>query len=90
MVKSEGEKFPPNGHEKIIGGRILLGDVRGGRRALDGGRGVICGARGRGNGEDDDNEDDPYGFPIQDTETNFSMNNISPSLIPNVYGMRTK
>ena len=38
---------------------------------------------------DDDNEEDPLGFPIQDIDSNVYMNTISPYLLPNFHGMRS-
>ena len=32
---------------------------------------------------DDDNEEDPLGFPIQHTDINVHMKNIPPSFLPN-------
>ncbi len=39
---------------------------------------------------DDDNEEDPFGFPIQETNVNVHMNNVPPSVLPNFKGMRSK
>jgi len=38
---------------------------------------------------DDDNNEDPFGFPIQETNVNVQMNNIPPSVLPNFKGTRT-
>jgi len=35
----------------------------------------------------DDNEEDPLGFPIQDTDGSVHMKNIHPSFLPNFHGM---
>jgi hypothetical protein len=39
---------------------------------------------------DDDNEEDPFGFPIQETDINVQMKNIHPSVLPNFKGMRSE
>ena len=39
-------------------------------------------------GGDDDNEENYFGFPIQETEINVHMKNIPPSVLPNFKGMR--
>jgi len=39
---------------------------------------------------DDDNEEDPLGFPIQDIDISVHMKNIPPSFISNFHGMRSK
>ncbi len=39
---------------------------------------------------DDDNEEYPLGFPIQDTDINVHMKNIPPSFLPNFHGMRSE
>ena len=36
---------------------------------------------------DDDNEEDPFGFPIQETNFNAHMKKIPPSVLPNFKGM---
>jgi len=38
----------------------------------------------------DDNEEDPFGFPIQDTDINEHMKNIPPSFLPNFHGLRSE
>ena len=37
---------------------------------------------------DDDNEEDPLGFPIQYTDGSVYMNNIPPSFLPKFHGLR--
>ena len=37
---------------------------------------------------DDDNEEGPLGFPIQDIDVSVHMKNIPPSFLPNFHGMR--
>ena len=37
---------------------------------------------------DDDNEEDPLGFTIQDTDINVHMKKTHPSFPSNFYGMR--
>ena len=37
---------------------------------------------------DDDNEEDPLGFPIQGTDVSVHMKNIPPYFLPNFHGMR--
>jgi len=39
---------------------------------------------------DDDNEEDPFGFPIEETNVNVHMKNIPPSILPNFKGMRSE
>ena len=38
----------------------------------------------------DDNEEDPLGFPIQDTNVNVNMKRIPPYFLPKFHGMRTE
>ena len=38
---------------------------------------------------DDDNEEAPLGFPIQDNDVSGHMKNIPPSFLPNFHGMRS-
>ena len=37
---------------------------------------------------DGDNEEDPLGFPIQDTNGSVHMKNIPPSFLPRIHGLR--
>ena len=37
---------------------------------------------------DDDNEEDPLGFPIQDTNGSVHMKNIPPCFLPKFHGLR--
>ena len=37
---------------------------------------------------DDENEEDPLGFPIQDTDGSVHMKNIPPSFLPKFNGLR--
>jgi len=37
---------------------------------------------------DYDNEEDPLGFPIQDTDGSVHMKNIPPSFLPKYHGLR--
>lgn len=37
----------------------------------------------------DDNEEDPFGFPIHETDINVHMKNIPPSVLINFKGMRS-
>jgi hypothetical protein len=39
---------------------------------------------------DDDNEEDPLGFPIQDTDGSVHMKNIPPSFLPKFHGIRSE
>lgn len=39
---------------------------------------------------DDDNEEDPLGFLIQDTSISVHMKRIPPSFLPNFHGMRSE
>jgi len=39
---------------------------------------------------DGDNEEVPFGFPIQDTVINVHIKNIPPYVLPNFNGMRSK
>ena len=39
---------------------------------------------------EDDNEEDPLGFLIQDMDINVHMKNIPPSFLPKLHGLRTK
>jgi hypothetical protein len=39
---------------------------------------------------DDDNEEDPFGFPIQEIDINVQMKNIHPYVLPNFKGMRSE
>jgi len=38
----------------------------------------------------DDNEEDPLGFPIQDIDVSVRMKNIPPSLLPNFHCLRSE
>lgn len=38
----------------------------------------------------DENEEAPFGFPIQETDINVHMKNIPPSILPNLKGMRSE
>ena len=38
--------------------------------------------------EDDENEEDPFQFPIQEIDANCHMKRIPPSVLPNFKGMR--
>ena len=39
---------------------------------------------------DHDNEEDPLGFPIQDTDGSVHMKNIPPSFLPKFRGLRSE
>lgn len=39
---------------------------------------------------DDDNEEDPLWFPIQDIDGSVHMKNISPSFLPKFHGIRSE
>lgn len=39
---------------------------------------------------DYDNEEDPFGFPIQEIDVNGHMKNIPPSVLLNFKGMRSE
>ena len=39
---------------------------------------------------DDDNEEDPLRFPIQDTDGSVHMKNIPPSFLPKFHGLRSE
>jgi len=39
---------------------------------------------------DDDNEEDPIGFPIQDTDGSLHMKNIPPSFLQKFHGLRSE
>ena len=39
---------------------------------------------------DNDNEEGPLGFPIQDTDVSVHMNSIPLSFLPKFHGMRSK
>ena len=41
-------------------------------------------------GLDDENEEDPLGFPIQDIDVSVHMKNISPYFLPNIHGLRSE
>ena len=63
---------------------------------------MFGGGRGRGRGEGGKGEGgrgaeggrgrigSSFGFPILDEETNTTMKNISPSVLPNFYGLKTE
>ena len=54
-----------------------------------GGRGK--GNRGGGEGNKINKEDDnSFGFPIIDEDTNATMKNISPSILPNFHGLKSE
>ena len=63
---------------------------------IDGGRGR--GRRGGNNGDNNGEEnngrnregDNLFGFPIVDEETHTTMKNISPSVLPNFYALRSE
>ena len=40
--------------------------------------------------EDDENEEDPFGFPIQEIDVNGHMKSIPPYVLPNFKGMRSE
>jgi len=64
----------------------LFGAGGGGR-----GRGNNGGGRGNnGGGRGNKEIDNSFGFPIIDEETHTSMKNISPSVLPNFYGLRSE
>ena len=66
------------------GEHTLFGGGRGRGRG-EGGRGEE-GGRGRGRRE----MGSSFGFPIVDEETNATMKNISPSVLPNFYGLKSE
>jgi len=39
---------------------------------------------------DDDNEEDPFGFPIQVIDINVHMKNIPPFVLPNFKGIKSE
>jgi len=39
---------------------------------------------------DDENEEDPLGFLIQDTDVGVHMKNIPPYFLPNLHDMRSE
>ena len=39
---------------------------------------------------DDDNEEDLFGFPIEESDINIQMKNIHPSVLPNFKRMRSE
>jgi len=39
---------------------------------------------------DDENEEDPIGFPIQDTNVSVHMKSIPPSFLTNFHGLRSE
>ena len=39
---------------------------------------------------DDDNEEDPRGFPIQETDDSVHMKNTPPSFLPKFHGIRSE
>ena len=71
----------------------------GGGGVFNGEHTLFGGGRGRGRGEGDRGADggrgrreigSSFGFPIIDEETNTTMKNISPSILPNFYGLKTE
>lgn len=56
------------------------------------GRGRGGGKNGgsRGNNEGNRDGDKSFGFPIVDEESRTTMKNISPSVLPNFYGLRSE
>ena len=76
--EGEGEVHNINGEQPRIGG--------GGGRNRGGGRGR-GGRRERGGGRGDPK---PIGFSILDEDTIAKMKNISPSILPNFHGLRSK
>ncbi len=59
-----------------------------GRGNNGGGRGNNGGGRGNNGGNREG--DNSFGFPIVDEETHTTMKNISPSILPNFYGLQTE
>ena len=78
-MAEEGGGGVVNGEHTLFGGGRGRGRGEGGRG--EGGRGTE-GGRGRIGSS--------FGFPILDEETNTTMKNISPSVLPNFYGIRTE
>lgn len=75
--EGEGEVHNLNGEKPRIGGG--RGWNRGDGR---------CGGRGRGRGENINLE--PFGFLILNEDTIVTMKMISPSILPNFYGLRSE
>jgi len=75
-------------YEKTIMIEEVVNGFRGGGR----GRGRRGGNNGGGRGNNGGNRDggNSFGFHIADEETHTTMKNISPSILPNFYGLRSE
>ena len=70
--------------EEVVDG--FGGGGRGRGRGNNGGNN----GRGRGNNGGNMEGDNSFGFPIADEETHTTMKNISPSVLPNFYGLKSE
>ena len=66
----------------------VVNRLGGGRRGR--GRGGRNNGGGRGNNGENRDGDNSFGFPIVDEESHTTMKNISPSVLPNLYGLRSE
>jgi len=64
---------------------IMAKEAEGEVHNVNGEKNRIEGGRGRGGGRARGDQD-PFGFPIFDKDTNLTMKNISPSILPNFHG----
>ena len=69
-------------------GEFSLFGARGRGRGRGGGKGNNGGDRGNNGGNREG--DNSFGFPIVDEATHIRMKNISPSVLPNFYGLRSE
>jgi len=78
--------------EEVLDGEYSLfgGGGRGRGRGNNGGGGRRNNGGGRGNNGGNREGDNSFGFPIVDEETHTTMKNISPSVLPNFYGLRSE
>lgn len=84
---------PEDSEETIMTKEVVDGFGGGGRgrgRGNNGGNNRGNNGGGRGNNGGNREGDKSFGFPIADEETHTTMKNISPSVLPNFYGLRSE
>lgn len=82
--EGEGEVF--NGKNTLFGGGRGRGGERGRGRGTEGGEGIGNAKGGIGRRENESS----FGFLIIDEETNATMKNISPFVLPNFHGLKSE
>ena len=69
---------------------IMAEEGEDGEFTLFGGRGRGGSRENNGGGRGNREIDNSFGFPIVDEETNATMKNISPSVLPNFHGLKSE